>query len=110
MLRKLFRKYVIDALSYMALGLFCSLILGLIVGQLAKIEILSFLNFIAEILSPSSPVVGCAIGLAIACGMKCAPLITISSAIVGALGYGFGGPVGSYLSVLVGAELGGIVS
>ena len=110
MLGKLFRKYVIDALSYMALGLFCSLILGLIVGQLAKIEILSFLNFIAEILSPSSPVVGCAIGLAIACGMKCAPLITISSAIVGALGYGFGGPVGSYLSVLVGAELGGIVS
>ena len=110
MIRKIFRKYVVDALSHMALGLFCSLILGLIIGQIAKIPGLDFLGFIAEALSASSPLVGACIGLAIANGMSCAPLVTISSAVAGALGYQFGGPVGAYLSVILGAEAGMLVS
>lgn len=109
-IKKLFRKYVVDALSYMALGLFCSLILGLIVGQLAKIEFLGFLGFIAEALSASSPLVGACIGFAIVLGLKYAPLVTISSAIVGALGYKYGGPVGSYFAVIVAARVGELVS
>ena len=110
MLRRLFNKYVVKALSHMAQGLFCSLILGLIIGQIAKIPGLDFLNFIAEALSASSPLVGACIGLAIAYGLSCAPLVMISSAITGALGYQFGGPVGAYLAVIVGEELGGLVS
>ena len=110
MIRQLFRKYVVKALSHMAQGLFCSLILGLIIGQIAKIPGLDFLNFIAEALSASSPLVGACIGLAIAYGLSCAPLVMISSAITGALGYQFGGPVGAYLAVIVGEELGGLVS
>ena len=110
MLRRLFRKYVVKALSHMAQGLFCSLILGLTIGQIAKIPGLDFLNFIAEALSASSPLVGACIGLAIAYGLSCAPLVMISSAITGALGYQFGGPVGAYLAVIVGEELGGLVS
>lgn len=94
----------------MAQGLFCSLILGLIIGQIAKIPGLDFLNFIAEALSASSPLIGACIGLAIAYGLSCAPLVMISSAITGALGYQFGGPVGAYLAVIVGEELGGLVS
>ena len=94
----------------MAQGLFCSLILGLTIGQIAKIPGLDFLNFIAEALSASSPLVGACIGLAIAYGLSCAPLVMISSAITGALGYQFGGPVGAYLAVIVGEELGGLVS
>lgn len=109
-IKRLFRKYVVDALSYMALGLFCSLILGLIVGQLAKIEFLGFLGFIAEALSASSPLVGACIGFAIVLGLKYAPLVTISSAIVGALGYKFGGPVGSYFAVIIAARVGELVS
>lgn len=105
-----FRKYVVDALSHMALGLFCSLILGLIIGQLAKIEILGFLSFIADALSASSPLVGACIGLAIAMGMSVPLLAGISSAIVGALGYQFGGPAGAYLAVILGAEAGSFVS
>ena len=110
MLRRLFQKYVVKALSHMVQGLFCSLILGLIIGQIAKIPGLDFLNFIAEALSASSPLVGACIGLAIAYGLSCAPLVMISSAITGALGYQFGGPVGAYLAVIVGEELGGLVS
>lgn len=109
-IKKIFRKYVVDALSFMALGLFCSLILGLIVGQLAKIEFLGFLSFIAEALSASSPLVGACIGFAIVLGLKYAPLVTISSAIVGALGYKYGGPVGSYFAVIIAARVGELVS
>lgn len=110
MIKKLFQKYIVDALSHMAMGLFCSLILGLIIGQIAKIPGLDFLTFIAESLSATSPLVGACIGLAIAYGMSCAPLVMISSAIVGALGYKFGGPVGSYIAVIIGAELGQLIS
>lgn len=110
MIRKIFRKYVIDALSHMAQGLFCSLILGLIIGQIAKIPGLDFLNFIAEALSASSPLVGACIGLAIAYGLSSATLVMISSAITGALGYEAGGPVGAYLAVIVGAETGSLIS
>lgn len=110
MIKKIFKKYVVDALSHMALGLFCSLILGLIIGQIAKIPGLDFLGFIAEALSASSPLVGACIGLAIANGLSCAPLVIISSAVAGALGYQFGGPVGAYLSVILGSEAGMLVS
>ncbi|MBO5808838.1 MAG: PTS sugar transporter subunit IIC [Bacteroidales bacterium] len=109
-MKRFFKKYIVDALSHMAMGLFCSLILGLIIGQIAKIPGLEFLCFIADALSASSPLVGACIGLSIAYGMSCAPLVIISSAITGAIGYQFGGPVGSYLSVILGAELGMLIS
>ena len=94
----------------MAFGLFCSLILGLIIGQIAKIPGLEFLTFISENLSSKSPLVGACIGLAIAYGLSCAPLVIISSAVVGAFGYQFGGPVGAYISVIVASGIGMIVS
>ena len=107
--RRLFERYVIDALSYMAMGLFCSLILGLIIRQIAQIEGLDFLMDIATpIQSPA--VVGASIGLAIALGFKRDLLVTISAVGVGALGYIFGGPIGAYLSAIVGIELGSLVS
>ena len=105
-----FKKYIVDALSHMAFGLFCSLILGLIIGQIAKIPHLEFLGFIAEVLSAKSPLVGACIGLAIAYGLSCAPLVIISSAVAGALGYQFGGPVGAYFSVIIASEVGMLIS
>ena len=109
-LKGFFKRYIVDALSHMAFGLFCSLILGLIIGQIAKIPGLDFLTFISDALSPSSPLVGACIGLAISYGMGSAPLVIISSAVVGALGYQFGGPVGAYLATLMGGEIGMLVS
>ena len=108
--KKFFKKYIVDALSHMAFGLFCSLILGLIIGQIAKIPGMDFLSFIAEALSAKSPLVGACIGLAIAYGLSCAPLVLISSAVVGALGYQFGGPVGAYFSVVIASEAGMLIS
>ena len=106
---KWFKTYIVDALSFMAMGLFCSLILGLIIKQIALIPGLDFLADIATLLQ-SAPVVGGSIGLAIALGLKRDPLVTISAVAVGALGYQFGGPVGAYLASIVGVEAGSLVS
>ena len=106
---QLFKTYIVDALSFMAMGLFCSLILGLIIKQIALIPGLDFLKDIASLLQ-SAPVVGGSIGMAIAFGLKRAPLVTISAIAVGALGYQFGGPIGAYLASIVGIEAGSLVS
>ena len=106
---QLFKTYIVDALSFMAMGLFCSLILGLIIKQIALIPGLDFLKDIASLLQ-SAPVVGGSIGMAIALGLKRAPLVTISAVAVGALGYQFGGPIGAYLASVVGIEAGSLMS
>ena len=109
LLKRLFTTYVVDALSYMAMGLFCSLILGLIIKQLSLIPHLEVLADIAKVLQ-SPMVVGGSIGLAIGFGLKRDPLVTISAVAVGALGYQFGGPVGAYLCAIIGIELSSLVS
>ena len=115
--KNFFKVYVVDALSYMAMGLFCSLILGLIIGQIAKIPGCDFLADIARLLQLDL-VVGSSIGLAIALGLKRDPLVTISAIAVGALGYSLGGnwgdvggnPIGAYLAAIVGIEAATLVS
>ena len=106
---KKFYKFIVDTLSFMAMALFCALILGLIIKQIAQIPGLDLLDHIAALLQ-SAPVVGGAIGLAIALGLKKASLVTISAVAVGALGYQFGGPIGAYLASIVGIEAGALVS
>lgn len=110
LIRKLYRRYLLDAMSAMGLGLFSSLIIGLIISQLSKISFLAFLAPFGNIVSASSPVVGAAIGVAIAYGLKSVPLAMFSSAATGALGYQLGGPVGSYFAAVVGAELGNLAA
>ena len=110
LLRKFYKRYLLDAMSAMALGLFSSLIIGLIISQLSKISFLNFLAPFGAVVSASSPVVGAAIGVAIDYGLKTAQLVMFSSAATGALGYNLGGPIGAYLAAVVGAELGGLVA
>ena len=66
LLRKFYKRYLLDAMSAMALGLFSSLIIGLILSQLSKLTFLSVLAPFGAVVSASSPVVGAAIGVAIA--------------------------------------------
>ncbi len=106
----LFKKYFVDATASMALGLFASLIIGLIISQLAKLPGLGFLAPVTEVLGASSPVVGAAIGVAIAHGMGCDSLVVFSCAACGAVGYSAGGPVGAYIGAVVGSEAGSLVS
>lgn len=109
-LKTAFRRYFIDAMSAMALGLFSSLIIGLILSQLSQISLLGWIKPFADMVAASSPVVGAAIGVAIAYGLKAKPLVIFSSAVTGAIGYSLGGPVGAYLAAVVGAEIGGLIA
>lgn len=110
LIKKLFKRYFVDAMSAMALGLFSSLIVGLIISQIAKIPHLDFLAPMCEVLSASSPVVGAAIGAAIAHGLKAKPLVVFSCIAVGAYGYSLGGPVGAFVAAVAASEIGSLVS
>lgn len=110
LIKKFFKRYFIDAMSAMALGLFSSLIIGLVISQFARIPALSFLEGLSDVLSASSPVVGAAIGTAIAWGLGAKPLVIFSGAACGAIGYMAGGPVGAYIAAVIGSEAGGLVA
>lgn len=113
--KKYAKRYFVDAMGAMALGLFSSLIIGLIISQIAKIPmgiVSETLIAIADV-AKSGPVVGAAIGVAVAWGLKGnKPLTIFSCAIAGAFGYTFGGggPVGAYIGGVVGAEFGRLVA
>ena len=113
-LGRIFQRYCVQALSAMALGLFSSLIIGLILSQLARFEPLSFLEPLTGVLGASSPVVGAIIGVAVGHGLGADPLVMFSAGCCGAIGYAAGGgngcPVGAFLGAAVGAEIGQLVS
>lgn len=107
--KKILKRYFVDALGAMALGLFSSLIIGLIISQFAKIPGLGILNDIAAVVK-NDYVVGAAIGIAVAWGLKVKPLTMFSAAAVGAVGYIAGGPVGAFIAAVVGAEVGNLLA
>ena len=107
---KLFERYGLDALSAMALGLFSTLIIGTILDQLGQyVPGLSGLSSFAAT-AKSNPVVGGAIGVAVAWGMKVAPLAMFTSAVSGAIGYELGAPLGCFIAAVLGAEAGNFVA
>lgn len=109
-LKKIYRRYLVDAMSAMAMGLFASLIIGLILDQLGRIPPLSFLRGFAQAVSASSPVVGAAIGVAVATGLGAPRLALFASAAAGAVGYQLSGVLGAYFAAVAGAEAGRLVS
>jgi len=110
----IYQRYLILAMGSMAQGLFASLIIGLIFSQLAKIPGLSFLVLEVDgvnLLGAQSPVIGAAIGVAVAYGLKSAPLAIFSAAGTGAFAYAIGGgPMGAYLAAIASAECGRLVA
>ena len=107
----IYQRYFIKALSGMAQGLFGSLIIGLILTQLAQIPYMYWLAPLAAQLGATSPVVGAAIGVGVALALEAKPLAVVASAGTAALAYGLGGgPVGAYLAAVVSAEFGTLVS
>lgn len=111
------REYFITALSYMALGLFSSLIIGLIIKTIGEqlydisfINIKSFALALQEMgaFAMDNKIMGGAIGVAIAYGLKAPPLVLFSALFAGAFGAELGGPAGSYVAVLFAVEIGKI--
>jgi uncharacterized protein len=101
------RVYFVEALSFMALGLFSSLIIGLIIKTIGDQLNISLL---VDMGSLAMSLLGPAIGAAVAYGLKAPPLVLFSAIISGAAGAQLGGPAGSYLAALISTEIGKAVS
>ena len=134
MVKKYLRRYFIDAMGAMALGLFASLLIGTIFGTIYKYTNLEFLNTIATYAKAAT---GMAIGVAIAHRLGTHPLVMFSCAAVGAMSNAMGavisqggaivkwaatandgvgnifysaGPAGAFFAVIIACEVGRLVS
>ncbi|MDR2505712.1 MAG: PTS sugar transporter subunit IIC [Oscillospiraceae bacterium] len=105
------KRYFLDALSAMALGLFSSLIIGLILEQIGRIP-LPYFDKLAEFaaIAQNKYVVGAAIGVAVAWSLKAPPLVLFSNAAVGAISYAMGQPLGCFVCSVVACEVGRLVA
>ncbi|WP_214741421.1 MULTISPECIES: PTS sugar transporter subunit IIC [unclassified Exiguobacterium] len=105
--------YFVTALSYMALGLFSTLIIGLIMktigGQLDHTVLSGMSGTLIQIGEVAMSLTGPAIGIAIAYALEAPPLILFSALVVGAFGYEFG-PAGSYVATILAVEVSKLVS
>lgn len=102
-----FQAYVVTALSYMALGLFSSLIIGLIIRTAGEQFQVSQLISIGQ---TAMDLMGPAIGVAIAYGLKAPALVLFTAAAAGAFGAAAGGPAGAYAASLLAIETGKLIS
>ncbi|MCF6093722.1 PTS sugar transporter subunit IIC [Microaerobacter geothermalis] len=100
-------RYFITSLNYMALGLFSSLIIGLILKVIGE---QSGWNWLVESGKLAMSMMGPAIGVAVAFGLEAPPLVIFSSVITGLAGAQLGGPAGSFVAAVFGAEFGKMVS
>lgn len=104
------KRYFIDAMGAMALGLFASLLIGTIFNTLGMIPHLSVLSTIGK---GAQGVAGPAMAIAIAFSLKAHPLVVFSCAAVGALANtngGAGGPLAVFFIAIISSEIGMLVS
>lgn len=109
------KRYFQDALSAMALGLFASLLIGLIIKTLGEQTINLFgdnliSKFLVDTGDTAMGFMGAAIGIAVAWGLKAPPLVLFTSVITGMMGAELGGPAGAFIAVAIGAEFGKAIS
>ena len=102
-----FRRYGIEALNFMALGLFSSLIIGLILKNLGT---WAGLPWLVEVGTQAQAMTGAAIGVGVAFALKSPPLVLLASVIVGHSAHAAGGVVGCFVAALVAAASGKLVS
>ena len=128
-LSKLFHRYFIVALNGMALGLFCTLIIGLIIKQIAINLSGSLSSFLLVIASIAMGLTGPVIGIGVAHALKAPKLVILASGVVGFLGAfgsnlgtnnllnqgkliisGSGDPLVAFIAVVIAAEIGRLIS
>ena len=128
-LSKLFHRYFVVALNGMALGLFCTLIIGLIIKQIAINLSGSLSSFLLVIASIAMALTDPVIGIGVAHVLKAPKLVILASGVVGFLGAfgsslgtnnlldqgkliisGSGNPLGAFIAVVIAAEIGRFIS
>ncbi|MGN1080501.1 MAG: PTS transporter subunit IIC [Acutalibacteraceae bacterium] len=122
---KLLNHIFVDGFSGMALGLFATLIIGTIIGQIASMlnQGWAFTQYLSMIASCAKFIMGAGIGVGIASKYKASPLVAVSGAVAGMVGAQAvniigatvaitkcGDPLSAFVSALVAIELGRLVS
>ncbi len=102
-----FKAYFIDALGAMALGLFASLLIGTIFGTVYD---KTGIEFFAKMKEYATAATGPAMAVAIAQAMNAPSLVLLSLCAVGYASNTLGGPMGTFVAVVIACELGKIVS
>ena len=102
-----FRRYFVETMGIMTLGIFSSLIIGVI---LQEIGYRAGIDFLFNAGGFARGATGYAIGVAVAYGLKAPPLVLFASAVSGYVGFINGGVVGAMVAAILGAELGKLVS
>ena len=116
------KRYFVDAMGSMALGLFATLLIGTIFDTLGQYTGWALLT---EIAGYAKGCTGAALGVAIGYTLQAPPLVLLSGAVVGMIGNGLGatfvlgesgsttltaGPAGAFVVCIVAIELGKVVS
>ena len=121
-MKKLLNHIFIDGLSGMALGLFSTLIIGTIIGQIGTLVGNEIGTYLIAISSVAKTVTGAGIGVGVAAKFKQGPLVTVSAAVAGMIGafpaLGMesfalgkaGEPLGAFVAALIGIECGRLVA
>ncbi|WP_020007470.1 PTS transporter subunit IIC [Salinicoccus albus] len=102
-MRKLLRRWFVEGMSFMALGLFSSLIIGLIIDTAGTY--IPYLEDLREIGAVAMALTGAAIGASIAYGLKASPLVIFSTLVVSHAAYDMGGVAGSYIASIAAIEI-----
>lgn len=128
--QKFLKRYFIDGLNGMALGLFCTLIVGLIIKQIGSLIGGDIGAFIVSVGNIASVCTGAVIGIGAAYSLGSPKLIIFSSGVTGLIGAnaaalvkgtlitetgaialsGPGDPLGAFLAVVAGVEIGRLIS
>ena len=115
-MKKILNHIFIDGLSGMALGLFSTLIIGTIIGQIGTLVGNEIGTYLIAISSVAKTVTGAGIGVGVAAKFKQGPLVTVSAAVAGMIGafptLGMesfalgkaGEPLGAFVAALIGIE------
>lgn len=85
-MKKILNHIFIDGLSGMALGLFSTLIIGTIIGQIGTLVGNEIGTYLIAISSVAKTVTGAGIGVGVAAKFKQGPLVTVSAAVAGMIG------------------------
>lgn len=128
--KKFLKRYFIDGLNGMAQGLFCTLIVGLIIKQIGSFMGGTPGGFLISVGTIATICTGTVIGIGVAHSLQSPKLVIFSSGITGLIGAyaaalmkgtlitetgavalsGPGDPLGAFLAVVVGVEIGRLVS
>ena len=120
-MKKYFNRLFIDGLSGMALGLFSTLIIGTILGQIGSFIGGTAGAYITAAANMAKTITGAGIGVGVACKFKESPLVAVSAAVAGMIGAfpsldagivlgKAGEPLGAFVAAYIAIEAGRLVS